>query len=64
MVQYLKQIDPDLLDRVKLYQAGTALFRRVRHRSGDPQSLQTRVELPTGALPDHPADRGPTSIRP
>src|SRR5216110_2124957 len=47
-VQYLKQIDPDLLDRVKLYQAETALFDEYDIEAEIRSLFKPRVELPTG----------------
>ena len=48
VVQYLKQIDPDLLDRVKLYQAETALFDEYDIEAEIRSLFKPRVELPTG----------------
>jgi len=48
VVQYLKQIDPDLLDRVKLYQAETSLFDEYDSRAEIRSLFKPRVELPTG----------------
>ena len=48
VVQYLKQIDPDLLDRVKLYQAETALFDEYDIEAEIRSLFKQRVELPTG----------------
>src|SRR5437870_1375188 len=48
VVQYLKQIDPDLLDRVKLYQAVTALFDEYDIEAEIRSLFKPRVELPTG----------------
>jgi len=45
---YLKQIDPDLLPRVKLYQAETALFDEYDIEAEIRGLFQPRVELPTG----------------
>src|SRR5260370_17081783 len=49
VVQYLKQIDPDLLDRVKLYQAETALFDEYDIKAEIPSLFKPRMELPTGS---------------
>ena len=48
VVEYLKQIDPDLLDRVKLYQAETALFDEYDIEAEIRSLFKPRVELPTG----------------
>src|SRR5438094_295152 len=48
VVQYLKQIDPDLLDRVKLYQAETSLFDVYDIEAESRSLFKQRVELPTG----------------
>jgi len=48
VVQYLKQIDPDLLDRVKLYQAETSLFDEYDIEAEIRTLFKPRVELPTG----------------
>jgi ribonuclease G len=48
VVQYLKQIDPDLLDRVKLYQAETSLFDEYDIEAEIRSLFKPRVELPTG----------------
>jgi len=48
VVQYLKQIDPDLLDRVKLYQAETSLFDEYDIEAEIRSLFKQRVELPTG----------------
>src|SRR5690242_18721436 len=48
VVQYLKQIDPDLLDRVKLYQAETPLFDEYDVEAEIRALFKARVELPTG----------------
>ena len=48
VVQYLKQIDPDLLDRVKLYQAETPLFDEYDIEAEIRSLFKPRVELPTG----------------
>jgi ribonuclease G len=48
VVQYLKQIEPDLLDRVKLYEAETALFDEYDIEAEIRSLFKPRVELPTG----------------
>jgi ribonuclease G len=48
VVQYLKQIDPDLLDRVKLFQAETSLFDEYDIEAEIRSLFKPRVELPTG----------------
>ena len=48
VVQYLKQIDPDLLDRVKLYQGETSLFDEYDIEAEIRSLFKPRVELPTG----------------
>jgi ribonuclease G len=48
VVQYLKQIDPDLLDRVKLHQAETSLFDEYDIEAEIRSLFKPRVELPTG----------------
>ena len=48
VVQYLKQIDPDLLERVKLYQAETPLFDEYDIEAEIRSLFKPRVELPTG----------------
>ncbi len=48
VVQYLKQIDPDLLDRVKLYEAETSLFDEYDIEAEIRSLFKPRVELPTG----------------
>jgi ribonuclease G len=46
--QYLKQIDPELLPKVKLYQAETALFDEYDIEAEIRDLFKQRVELPTG----------------
>ena len=46
--QYLKQIDPELLSRVKLYQAETALFDEYDIEAEIRNLFKQRVDLPTG----------------
>jgi ribonuclease G len=46
--QYLRQIDPELLDRVKLFQDGTPLFDQYDIEAEIRGLFQQRVELPTG----------------
>ena len=46
--QYLKQIDPDLLSRVKLYHAETALFDEYDIEAEIRNLFKQRVDLPTG----------------
>ena len=48
IVQYLKQIDPDLLERVKLYEAETPLFDKYDIEAEIRSLFKPRVELPTG----------------
>lgn len=48
IVQYLKQIDPDLLERVKLYEAETPLFDDYDIEAEIRSLFSPRVELPTG----------------
>ena len=48
IVQYLKQIDPDLLQRVKLYDAETPLFDEYDIEAEIRSLFQPRVDLPTG----------------
>jgi ribonuclease G len=48
VVQYLKQIDPDLLDRVKLYDAEASLFDEYDIEAEIRSLFKARVELPTG----------------
>ena len=48
VVQYLKQIDPDLLDRVKLYEAETSLFDEYDIEAEIRSLFQSRVDLPSG----------------
>ncbi len=48
VVQYLKQIDPDLLDRVKLHLAETPLFDAYDIEAEIRSLFKPRVELPTG----------------
>jgi ribonuclease G len=48
IVQYLKQIDPDLLPRVELYGAETPLFDEYDVESEIRSLFKPRVELPTG----------------
>ncbi len=48
VMQYLKQIDPDLLDRVKLHQAETSLFDEYDIEAEIRSLFKPRVELPTG----------------
>lgn len=45
---YLKQIDPDLLERVKLYQAETPLFDQFDIEAEIRDLFKPRVDLPTG----------------
>ena len=46
--QYLKQIDPELLPRVKMYQAETPLFDEYDIETEIRNLFKQRVELPTG----------------
>jgi len=46
--QYLKQIDPELLPKVKLYQAETPLFDEYDIETEIRNLFKQRVELPTG----------------
>lgn len=46
--QYLKQIDPDLLERVKLHQAETPLFDEYDVEAEIRNLFTPRVDLPTG----------------
>ncbi|PYO28271.1 MAG: ribonuclease E/G [Gemmatimonadetes bacterium] len=48
VVQYLKQIDPDLIERVKLYEAETPLFDEYDVEAEIRALFKARVELPTG----------------
>jgi ribonuclease G len=48
ILQYLKQIDPELLPRVKLYGAETPLFDEYDIESEIRSLFKPRVELPTG----------------
>src|SRR5206468_1380237 len=48
LVQYLKQIDPDLIERVKLYEAETPLFDEYDVEAEIRALFKARVELPTG----------------
>jgi ribonuclease G len=48
IVQYLKQIDPELLGRVRLYGAETPLFDEYDIEAEIRGLFQPRVELPTG----------------
>ena len=48
IVQYLKQMDPDLLERVKLYEAETPLFDEYDIEAEIRSLFKPRVELPTG----------------
>jgi len=48
VVQYLKQVDPDLIERVKLYNGGAALFDEYDVETEIRGLYQPRVELPTG----------------
>src|SRR5438128_11766736 len=48
VVQYLKQIDPDLLERVKSYDAETPLFDEYDIEAEIRNLFKARVELPTG----------------
>ncbi|HVH68924.1 MAG TPA: Rne/Rng family ribonuclease [Gemmatimonadales bacterium] len=48
IVQYLKQIDPELLPRVKLYQAESPLFDEYDVEAEIRSLFKPRVELPTG----------------
>ncbi len=48
IVQYLKQIDPDLLRRVKLYEAETPLFDEYDIEKEIRDLFKPRVDLPTG----------------
>lgn len=45
---YLKQVDPELLDRVKLYHDATSLFDEYDIETEIRTLFQPRVELPTG----------------
>src|SRR5256886_13425187 len=48
IVQYLKQIDPDLIARVKLYAAEAPLFDEYDVEAEIRTLFKTRVDLPTG----------------
>jgi ribonuclease G len=48
IVQYLKQIEPDLIERVKLYEAETPLFDEYDIEAEIRSLFKARVELPTG----------------
>ncbi|HYK83179.1 MAG TPA: Rne/Rng family ribonuclease [Gemmatimonadales bacterium] len=48
IVQYLKQIDPDLLERVKMYGAETPLFDEYDIEAEIRDLFKPRVDLPTG----------------
>ena len=48
IVQYLKEIDPDLLERVKVHRAETPLFDEYDIESEIRSLFTPRVELPTG----------------
>ncbi len=48
IVQYLKHIEPDLLQRVKLYEAETPLFDEYDIEAEIRSLFKPRVELPTG----------------
>jgi ribonuclease G len=48
IVQYLKQIEPDLLSRVRLYEAETPLFDEYDIEAEIRTLFKPRVELPTG----------------
>jgi len=48
IVQYLKRIEPDLLSRVKLYEAETPLFDEYDIEAEIRTLFKPRVELPTG----------------
>ncbi len=48
IVQYLKQIDPDLLARVKPYEAETSLFDEYDIEAEIRNLFKPRVDLPTG----------------
>ena len=48
IVQYLKQIEPTLLERVKLYEAETPLFDEYDIEAEIRSLFKPRVELPTG----------------
>src|SRR5213080_62791 len=48
IVQYLKQIDPDLIERVKLYNAEAPLFDEYDIEAEIRKLFLPRVELPTG----------------
>src|SRR6266516_4848744 len=48
IVQYLKQIDPDLIERVKLYNAEAPLFDEYDIEAEVRKLFLPRVELPTG----------------
>src|SRR5437016_12604785 len=48
IVQYLKQIEPDLIERVKLYETETPLFDEYDVEAEIRALFKARVELPTG----------------
>ena len=48
IVQYLKQVDPDLVDRVTLYEAAVPLFDEYDVEDELRTLFQPRVDLPTG----------------
>ena len=48
VVQYLKQVDPDLVERVKLYNGGNALFDEYDVETEIRDLFKPRVDLPTG----------------
>ena len=58
IIEYLKGIAPELVERVKLYEEHDAAVRQGGDRDGDPRPVQAALRPAVGRLPDHRADRG------
>ena len=57
IVEYLKGIAPELIERVKLYEDTMPLFDKAEIEHGDPRPVQAALRPAVGRLPDHRADR-------
>ena len=58
IIEYLKAIAPELIERVKLYEEHGAALRQSGGRAGDPRPLQAALRPAGRRLPDHRADGG------
>ena len=58
IIEYLKGIAPELVERIKLYEEHDAAVRQGGDRDRDPRPVQASLRSAVGRLPDHRADRG------